>query len=370
MPPKAYIAVLLIVLIAGGCTLTRSIFADTRAAAPQTLASHQPARLNDGKYLNHKPAEPSSLWRTVQIFWRFMTESRVDPEPNTELPMETLTRQQLDALSDDRIHIVKLGHSSLLLKVMGEYWLIDPVFAKRASPFEFMGPKRFQPTPIDIESLPPIAIVLISHNHYDHLDKDAVKRLAEKTREFLVPLGVDKHLVDWGIEADNVRAFDWWQSVMDTHAQITFTPTQHFSGRGLGDANETLWGSWVIETEQGTLFFSGDSGYFPGFKEIGDKFGPFDLTFIETGAYNEDWPDVHMTPEQSVAAHKDLNGKVMMPIHNGTFNLAFHAWYEPLERVSTAAHKQNVSLTTPIVGQVLTLGEPMPNEPWWQTASQ
>ena len=181
-----------------------------------------------------------------------------------------------------------------------------------------------------------------------------------------MPLGVDKNLVEWGVSVENIQTFDWWQSTLDTHARLTFTPTQHFSGRGLGDANETLWGSWVIETEKGKLFFSGDSGYFSGFKTIGEKFGPFDLTFIETGAYNEDWPDVHMTPEQSVAAHKDLRGKIMMPIHNGTFNLAFHAWYEPLERVSEAAQRQGVELTTPIVGEVITLGEPMPNNAWWK----
>ena len=208
--------------------------------------------------------------------------------------------------------------------------------------------------------------MLLSHNHYDHLDKNAVRALAQKTREFLVPLGVDKNLVEWGVSVENIQTFDWWQSTLDTHARLTFTPTQHFSGRGLGDANETLWGSWVIETEKGKLFFSGDSGYFSGFKTIGEKFGPFDLTFIETGAYNEDWPDVHMTPEQSVAAHKDLRGKIMMPIHNGTFNLAFHAWYEPLERVSEAAQRQGVELTTPIVGEVITLGEPMPNNAWWK----
>lgn len=327
---------------------------------------HLPPAAASGKFVNQTPSEPGGFWRTVKIFWRFMTEDRIDPEPVRELPLQRLSRTQLDALSDNAVHIIKLGHSSLLLKVMGEYWLMDPVFSERASPFGFMGPKRFHPAPISIEELPPIAMVLISHNHYDHLDKNAVRALAQKTREFLVPLGVDKNLVEWGVSTENIQTFDWWQSAVDTHARLTFTPTQHFSGRGLGDANETLWGSWVIETAHGKLFFSGDSGYFPGFKTIGEKFGPFDITFIETGAYNEDWPDVHMTPEQSVAAHKDLRGKIMVPIHNGTFNLAFHAWYEPLERVSDAAQLQGVELATPVVGEVVTLGEPMPKNAWWK----
>ncbi len=327
---------------------------------------HLAPATESGKFVNQIPSEPGSFWRTIKIFWRFMTEDRVDPEPTGALPLQRLSRTQLDALSNDTVHVIKLGHSSLLLKVMGEYWLLDPVFSERASPFGFMGPKRFHPAPISIEELPPIAMVLISHNHYDHLDKNAVRALAPKTREFLVPKGVDKNLVEWGVSAENIQTFDWWQSTLDTHAKITFTPAQHFSGRGFGDANETLWGSWVIETEKAKLFFSGDSGYFPGFKTIGERLGPFDLTFIETGAYNEDWPDVHMTPEQSVAAHKDVQGKIMMPIHNGTFNLAFHAWYEPLERVSEAAQLQGVELATPIVGEVITLGEPMPKNAWWK----
>jgi len=349
-------------LILGGFLMAHSFATQDRAPATSSTQA--------GKFANQKPSKPSSFWRTLKIFWRFMTEERVDPEPTKALPLRGLTRAQLDALRDDALHVIKLGHSSLLLKVMGEYWLIDPVFSERASPFSFMGPKRFHPAPITIDELPPIAIVLISHNHYDHLDKNAIRALAQKSREFLVPTGVDKGLMEWGVSAENIQTFDWWQSTVDTRATITFTPAQHFSGRGFGDANQTLWGSWVIETERGKLFFSGDSGYFPGFRTIGEKFGPFDLTFIETGAYNENWPDVHMTPEQSVAAHKDLRGKIMMPIHNGTFNLAFHAWYDPLERVSKSAQQEDVELTTPIVGEVITLGGPMPQEAWWKSVME
>lgn len=330
-------------------------------------ADYAPAPREGDKFVNQKPTEPSSFWRTVEIFWRFMTESRTDPEPENDLPLQALSRAQLEQLSDNQLHIVKLGHSSLLLKVMGEYWLIDPVFSERASPFSFMGPKRFQPTPITIGQLPPIAKVLISHNHYDHLDKKAVAALADKTERFLVPLNVDAALRDWGIAEEKIVAFDWWQEAEDKRARVTFTPTQHFSGRGLGDANETLWGSWVIETAAGKIYFSGDSGYFPGFKTIGERFGPFDLTMIETGAYDKDWAEIHMTPEESVAAHMDLRGKVMMPIHNGTFNLAFHPWYDPLQRVTAEAEQKGASLTTPLVGEILTLGETLPERKWWDT---
>ncbi|MCP8900353.1 MBL fold metallo-hydrolase [Gilvimarinus xylanilyticus] len=301
----------------------------------------------------------------MKIFWRFMTEERPDAEPDSELPLQTLSRSQLDALSDDQVHLVKLGHSSILLKIHGSYWLIDPVFSERASPFSFLGPKRFQPTPISINELPAIDRVLISHNHYDHLDKKAIAVLAPKVDVFAVPLGVDKSLRDWGVSEDKIQTFDWWDTFSTPVTEVTFAPTQHFSGRGLGDSNESLWGSWIIKTRSASLYFSGDSGYFSGFKTIGERLGPFDLTMIETGAYDEQWPGVHMRPAESVQAHIDLQGKVMMPIHNGTFNLAFHAWYDPLDTVADEADKQSVTLTTPIVGEIMTLGEPWPQNRWW-----
>ncbi|WP_192506595.1 MBL fold metallo-hydrolase [Pseudoalteromonas aurantia] len=323
----------------------------------------------DGKQFNNLVTiAPQSIGKTLGIVKRYITENRVDTEPTSRLPMAAITTGSLAALSNDKVHIIKLGHSSILLKVKGKYWLLDPVFSERASPFSFLGPKRFQPAPISIAALPNIDKVIISHNHYDHLDKAAVRALAHKTAQFLVPLGVEGDLAAWGIDKQKIVAFDWWQELETKDTLVAFTPTQHFSGRGLSDANTTLWGSWVIKTDNESLYFSGDSGYFPGFKTIGDKYGPFDYTLIEAGAYDEDWADVHMTPEQSVQAHIDLQGKVMIPIHNSTFDLAFHAWYEPLERALSAADKQSVVLNTPIVGEVTTVGCCEPQESrWWHS---
>ena len=323
----------------------------------------------DGKRFNNLVAiEPQSIGKTLGIVKRYITENRVDTEPTSHLPMTTITADSLAALSNNKVHIVKLGHSSILLKVRGKYWLLDPVFSERASPFNSLGPKRFQPAPISIDALPHIDKVIISHNHYDHLDKAAVRALAHKTSQFLVPLGVEGDLAAWGIDKQKITSFDWWQELNTEEALVAFTPTQHFSGRGLSDANNTLWGSWVIKTNDESLYFSGDSGYFSGFKSIGDKYGPFDYTLIETGAYDKDWADVHMTPEQSVQAHIDLQGKVMIPIHNGTFDLAFHAWYEPLERALSAADKQSVVLNTPIIGAVITVGGcEQQSTRWWRT---
>ncbi|PCK32768.1 MBL fold metallo-hydrolase [Pseudoalteromonas piscicida] len=324
------------------------------------------AQFSDGKFHNSQRTNKTSLSKTLGIFWRFFTEQKVNAVPNVAMPVEHITADQLHQLSNTQTHIIKLGHSSVLIKAQGQYILIDPVFAERASPFSFMGPKRFHQPPIAIESLPKIDKVLISHNHYDHLDEHSVRLLRDKAEAFYVPLGVEGDLQKWGVAAEKVKQFDWWQSEVTSDLTLTFTPTQHFSGRGFGDANKTLWGAWAIRTADKNIFFSGDSGYFAGFKTIGEALGPFDVTLVETGAYDKDWSDIHMTPEQSVQAHIDLRGTYMIPIHNGTFDLAFHAWFDPLVRVKAAAQQRKISLVTPLVGEVLSLSEPLPRHSWWE----
>lgn len=321
---------------------------------------------SNGKFQNTIPDAPPTAGKILAVMGRWISEEKVDREPNKPLPVKKVSREQLDALSNNEMHLIKLGHSSTLLKVYGEYWLIDPVFSERASPFSFIGPKRFHPTPLSIAELPPIKRVLISHNHYDHLDKSAVEQLSSKTEEFLAPLGVDGDLQKWGVDPSKIITFDWWQELKTDQALVVFTPARHFSGRGLDDRNLTLWGSWVIKAADASLFYSGDSGYFDGFKKIGARYGPFDLTLIETGAYNSDWPEVHMFPEESVQAHIDLRGRTMMPVHNGTFDLSFHPWYEPLERVNQAAKKQQVKLITPVVGEIFTPKQTAITDEWWQ----
>ncbi|UTW00375.1 MBL fold metallo-hydrolase [Marinomonas rhizomae] len=324
------------------------------------------APYENSKFHNTAPRNPMSFADTAALWVRFFTEKKVDTTPDINIPVRTVSRANLDALSEDTIHLVKLGHSSILLKVYGEYWLIDPVFSDRASPFQFVGPKRFHQPPISLEDLPPIDKVLISHNHYDHLDKASIKILLAKTQQFLVPKGVDGDLINWGVEANKIVTFDWWQELQTRQGLVAFTPTQHFSGRGMGDGNATLWGSWVIKTPQESIFFSGDSGYFAGFKEIGDKYGPFDLTMVETGAYDKNWADIHMKPEDSVQASIDLQGKVMMPIHNGTFDLAFHTWHDPFDRVVAESERREVTLSTPEFGRIFSITDLPPLTPWWQ----
>jgi L-ascorbate metabolism protein UlaG (beta-lactamase superfamily) len=299
---------------------------------------------------NHRP----SFSTILTIFKRSLFEKRDNIKPEIAL-VQALDKEALTALDDGGLYLIKLGHSSLLLKVYGEYWLIDPVFGERASPLSFAGPKRFEPPAISLEDLPPIDKVLLSHNHYDHLDKGSIEFLATRAAMFLVPLGVDQQIMEMGVPAQRIQTFNWWDEQQFAKAKVVFTPTQHFSGRTPWDSNETLWGSWTLLFADLKVFFSGDSGYFGGFKEIGERYGPFDITLMENGAYDENWPAVHMFPEQTVQAHLDLQGRIMIPIHNSTFDLAFHPWDEPLNEVRRISQEKGVSLSLPAFGEIVDL---------------
>lgn len=305
----------------------------------------------------------SGIRDLVDITKMYLTTPRAEPKPTTALPVIPMTKAAL--LEEQENVAYRLGHSSVLLKIDNQFVLTDPVFSDRASPVQWAGPKRFHQTPISIDELPNIDVVVISHDHYDHLDKNAVKEMASKVSLFLVPLRVSKHLIKWGVPSEKIIELNWWESHAFNGIEYVFTPSQHFSGRTAFDKNQTLWGSWVIAGQTHRVFFSGDSGYFPGFKRIGDRYGPFDLTLVETGAYSEAWTEIHMYPEQSVQAHIDLRGKVMFPIHNSTFDLSLHDWQEPIRRAIAFAEKNGVELVMPQMGQRLVVGDVMPLESWW-----
>ncbi|MBA5685752.1 MBL fold metallo-hydrolase [Rugamonas apoptosis] len=317
----------------------------------------------DGKYRNPARMRKGGLLKSLGIVLRFLFAKPANTVPSKPLPVHALSAEQLFDAEDNSLF--RLGHSTLLLKLGGQFWLTDPVFSERASPVQWAGPQRFHAPPITIADLPPIHGVILSHDHYDHLDKAAVLALAERTTHFVAPLGVGDTLVSWGIPASKVHQLDWWQSKHLDGVKLVATPAQHFSGRSMFDGNSTLWSSWVIETAHTRIFFSGDSGYFKGFKEIGDIYGPFDLTMIETGAYDPQWPDVHMQPEESLQAHVDLRGKVLLPIHNGTFDLALHAWHEPFERIVALARERGLPIAMPAIGKALSLTAPEAAEHWW-----
>lgn len=315
-------------------------------------------------YRNEAPRQQPGFLKALKIFWDFTFNKPANTVPDQALPVQALTSVQLAAAPDNTLY--RLGHSTILMKLNGEFWLTDPVFSKRASPVQWAGPARFHAPPIGIAELPNIKGVILSHNHYDHLDFAAIRALADKTEHFLAPLGVGDTLVSWGVPAAKVQQLGWWESATAGSLKLTATPAQHFSGRTLWDGNKTLWASWVIESGDLRVFFSGDTGYFKGFKEIGERFGPFDLTLMETGAYDPKWPDIHMHPRETMQAHIDLRGKVMLPIHNGTFDLAMHSWDDPFEQITALAATHGQSLATPMIGEALDIAQPQATGAWWR----
>lgn len=259
-----------------------------------------------------------------------------------------------------------MGWSSVLLEIDGRRVLTDPVWSERCSPSTLVGPRRFHEPPIALGELPPIDVVVISHDHYDHLDMPVVRALAARGTHFAVPLGIGAHLERWGVAPRQIAELDWNESVEINGLRLTATPSRHYSGRDPRHNNETLWATWVVKGPGHRVFFSGDTGYIADFKKIGREHGPFDLTLIKIGAYDPTWEWIHMNPEDAVRAHDDLRGRLMVPVHWATFNLGFHAWREPADRTVAAARKAGVALVMPKPGQRINVAEPPPIEPWWQ----
>lgn len=330
---------------------------DANNAQPLAKKVSQSMQFNGKKFENisQVKANPSIL----AVLKMYIFEKEQPSMPAQPIELQSISKAQLLALQADSAQqgmlFFRLGHSTLLILLDGEYWLTDPVFAERASPFSFIGPKRFHQPPISIDELPPIKGVLLSHNHYDHLDKSAIKKLAGKVAHFYTPLGMGEDLIKWGIPIKNITQLDWWESVQVKGVSLTATPAQHFSGRSLTDKNLTLWSSWAVKGSQGSFFFSGDSGYFDQFKVIGEKLGPFDISFIETGAYNKLWSQIHMHPSESAQAQIDVKGKFLVPIHNGTFDLSTHSWTDPLDKISEIAKELDIHLLTPLMGEQVNL---------------
>lgn len=285
-------------------------------------------------------------------------------EPKQPIPTVDLLPELIG--QTDKLRVTWLGHSTCLIEIDNKIILTDPMFSERPSPFSFMGPKRFQrKLPIEISELPRLDAILISHDHYDHLDYHSIQLLKEKTDRFFVPLRVGHHLQRWGVDPDKIIELDWWQETRYQGLTFVATPTRHFSGR-LFSRDRTLWCSWVVLGKKQRFYFSGDSGYSPDFAKIGNKYGPFELTMLESGAYNEAWSEIHMMPEETVQAHLDLKGKVLLPIHWATFNLSLHSWTEPIERLLAAAKRLQVTVITPLQGQPVHPTEHFKQSHWWR----
>ena len=311
------------------------------------------ANFKDGKFHN--------LVLTPMAVPKFSTllkffSKRGGKEPDRVLQTEAFSKEAFEFVSPTTLSFTWFGHSSVLLKIENKTILIDPVFGKRASLFSLAGPKRFKySNPCEISQMPVIDAVLISHDHYDHLEYESILALKNKVNRFYVPLGVAIHLEKWGVDPDKITELDWWDEAdFRPDLKLVFTPTRHFTGRGLLNRNQTLWGSWSIIGENHKVFFSGDSGYFTEFEKVGEKLGPFDLAFVENGQYNQDWESIHMMPEQSAIVGSALQAKAVVPIHWGKFSLSIHAWDEPVKRFLKASENFDYQALTPSPGQILT----------------
>jgi len=298
--------------------------------------------------------------------WLFGKEIR---EPGTTLPVNILNENDFDNKTAENLRVIWMGHSSALIEIDGYRILTDPVWSERCSPSSIYGPKRFHPVPIELEKLPKLDAVIISHNHYDHLDKNAVLTLSKTGTMFLVPLGVGAHLEGWGIDSSLIAEFDWWDEITldGTDLNLIATPAQHFSGRGVfSKRNATQWLTWVIIGEKHKVFFCGDTGKFPGLAKIGEKYGPFDIALMKIGAYGDNWPELHLTPEEAVEVHQMLKANIFIPIHWGTFNLAFHDWFEPPERLLDAVSNNGTRVVIPKPGQPVLYSDPPKLDYWWR----
>ncbi|MEV7979220.1 MBL fold metallo-hydrolase [Streptomyces sp. NPDC086519] len=303
----------------------------------------------------------------------FEKEQRARRAPRGTVPVHPTTVADLSRPAATGLRVTWMGHSSVLAEIDGHRVLFDPVWGERCSPFPFVGPKRLHPVPLPLAALGPVDVVVISHDHYDHLDLPTITALAGTDTVFAVPLGVGAHLEQWGVPAGRLRELDWHEETKIDGLTLTATPARHFCGRGLRNTQHTLWASWAVTGEEHRIYHSGDTGYFDGFRDIGADHGPFDVTMIQIGAYSEYWPDIHMTPQEGVRAHLDLQGGqphgVLLPIHWGTFNLAPHAWAEPGEWTKDAGDEAGQTVALPRPGEPFEPSGKLPADPWWRTVS-
>lgn len=321
----------------------------------------------NGAFVNKNPVpKEMSFGEMLKLSRKFFFEKVPNARPSEDLSVQTIDSSAIVNYNSPT-RLIWFGHSSFLLQMEKKTILIDPMLGEVPAPHPMLGQKRFNSeAPIEIHKIPAIDAVIISHDHYDHLDYKSIKELKDRVKMFFVPLGVGVHLQAWGVPEDKILELDWWQEVEFGELTFACTPAQHFSGRKFNNRMSTLWSSWVILSDKERLFFSGDSGYSDHFKEIGKAYGPFDFAMLECGQYNERWPDIHMFPEETAQAGLDVQAKSIMPIHWGAFKLALHEWTDPIIRVKAKASELGIPLVTPEIGEPILIQElPAPQSDWW-----
>ena len=347
------------VAAAGAAALRHPVFGAAPAGARLDRMRRSP-QWADGTFRN---PEGASVGASAKAVWEFLTAGKALRQPDGPVPVVARSRSDFDGPQD--LRVTWLGHSTALVEIEGRRFLTDPVFSRNASPGPLFGVARFFEPPLALDDLPDLDAVLLTHDHYDHLDDATVRRLAGRVPRWVAPLGVGAHLERWGVPPERITELDWWGEAEVTGLRVVATPSRHFSGRSLGDRNRTLWCGWAVLGREHRVWISGDGGYQAAFTEIGERLGPFDVSLVEVGAYNAAWADIHMGPEQAVRAHEAARGGLLLPVHWGTFDLALHAWTEPAERVLVAAERAGVPLVLPRPGQSVDPFDPPAVERWW-----
>jgi L-ascorbate metabolism protein UlaG (beta-lactamase superfamily) len=341
-----------------------------RATGARRLRMQHSPHYRDGHFVNPQPLY-NDYGGMLSAIWHASDHVNPSAPPN----VATLSPTAFGTAPPSGLRVTWFGHSAMLIEIDGKRVLTDPMWSERASPLSWLGPKRWYPPSIALESLPKLDAVIISHDHYDHLDYPSIVRLNALGVKFVVPLGVGAHLEYWGVPPERIVELDWWERAELSGLTIVATPARHASGRFLLDKDATLWAGYALLGERHRAYYSGDTGLFPALREIGEKLGPFDVTLIETGQYHRAWPDWHSGPEQAVRAHQLVRGDVMLPVHWALLGLAMHGWTEPVERSLVAAKERQTLLVTPRPNQPF---EPTthpyfahwwPNLPW-ETAAQ
>ena len=312
---------------------------------------------SDGRFVNPLP-RLDDMW----LAFRRWLRGGQHQVPTGPVPV---VRPDFTTKPASGLRLTWLGHSCKLVEIDGRRFLTDPVWSRRAAPSRFLGAERFFAPPIPLADLPPLDAIVLSHDHYDHLDEATIRWFAPGRTRFIAPLGVGAHLEHWGVAGERITEFDWWERATVAGIELTSTPARHFSGRTLRDRDATLWCGWVLAGSQHRIYFSGDTAMFPGLADIGERLGPFDAAMIEIGAYNQAWADVHLGPEQAILAHRAVKGGLLLPTHWGTYNLAIHGWTEPAERSIVAAAERGVDIAIPMPGQSVEPATAPELTRWW-----
>ena len=341
--------------------------ARTRVAGARRERIVASPRFRDGLFHNTRPVtpglEPGSSFSTMREFF-FGGQRRV---PRAALPSVSPLEWWARPV-ETGLRATWLGHSTVLLEIDGYRVLTDPVWGDRISPFPLVGPKRFQPVPCGIDALPELDAVIVSHDHFDHLDYPSILALAKRDVRFYTSLGVGAFLSDWGVTDDRIVERDWWETARIPHGdlEITAAPSQHFSGRSLTGRTKTAGSSFVVRGATKRAFFSGDTGLTPEYEEIRTRLGPFDLVMLEVGAFHPSWGQIHLGPENALEALRLLGGGAFLPVHWGTFNLAIHAWDDPAETLFELAPKRDARLLMPKLGQPIETEREHALRAWWR----